>query len=35
MGLLKNAMVSMGLAQAGPKITPQDKAVLECVISQW
>lgn len=33
MGLLKNAMVSMGLAQAGPKITPQDKAILECVFS--
>lgn len=33
MGLLKNTMISMGLAQPGPKITPQDKAILEYVWS--
>lgn len=31
MGLLKNAMISVGLAQAGPKITAHDRAILEYV----
>jgi charged multivesicular body protein 6 len=31
MGLLKNTMISLGLTQPGPKITPQDKAILEYV----
>lgn len=34
MGLLKNTMISLGLAQPGPKITPQDKAILEYVWSR-
>ncbi|KAK4687059.1 charged multivesicular body protein 6, partial [Tremellales sp. Uapishka_1] len=29
MGLWKNAMVAMGAAQPGPKITPQDRAILD------
>lgn len=31
MGLLKSAMISVGLAQAGPKITAHDRAILEYV----
>lgn len=31
MGFLKNAMISVGLAQPGPKITAHDRAILEWV----
>lgn len=33
MGLWQNALVNMGLAQQGPKITAQDRAVLEWVLT--
>ena len=30
MGIWSDTLVKVGLAQAGPKITPHDRAVLEC-----
>lgn len=32
MGYWQAALVKMGVAQPGPKITSHDRAVLECVI---
>lgn len=34
MGIWQNALVKMGVSQPGPKITAQDRAILECVSSR-